>query len=246
MRKKLLSDYNKSNDRLLLLDYDGTLVPFKDQPELAQPPDELLDLLNDLSKKNKNEVIIVSGRDKRTLENWFGHLNLSLVAEHGAWVKEKNGSWTTSHYLENTWKGEIRQILDMFVDRTPKSFIEEKDYSLVWHYRRSAPELGAIRALELKDALLDLTSNLNLEVLEGSKVIEVRNAGVNKGRSVLKWITKEMWDYVLAIGDDTSDEDIFAVLPDTAYSLKVGYNPSQAKFNLESVVETNNLLKKML
>jgi trehalose 6-phosphate synthase/phosphatase len=245
MMRKLVTDYTKSKDRLLLLDYDGTLVPFEDQPELAKPNRKLLNMLNNLSTENKNEVIIVSGRDRDTLDKWFGNLNINLIAEHGAWIKEKGSAWKTLEPLENIWKDEIRPILDMFVDRTPRSFIEEKDFSLVWHYRKSAPELGSVRALELKDALLDLTSNLNLEVLEGSKVIEVRNAGVNKGRSALRWITKEMWDYILAIGDDTSDEDIFAILPDTAYSLKVGYNPSQAKFNIESVVETNNLLKKL-
>jgi len=190
-------------------------------------------------------VIIVSGRDRKTLDSWFGKLNLGLVAEHGAWVKERGGTWETVELLQNDWKKEIRPVLEMYVDRTPGSFIEEKDFSLVWHYRKTVPGQGDLRALELKNALLDLTSNLNLEVLEGSKVIEVRNAGVNKGRSALHWVTKEMWDYILAIGDDVTDEDIFSVLPSSAYSIKIGLNPSQARFNLRSVYDTNKLLNEL-
>ena len=148
MKKKLISDYSNSNERLIFLDYDGTLVPFKDAPELAQPDDELLKMLNDLTSENRNEVIIVSGRDKKTLEDWFGKLNLNLVAEHGAWIKEKGRSWKTLEPLENYWKDEIRPILDIYVDRTPGSFIEEKDFSLVWHYRKAMPELGSVRALD--------------------------------------------------------------------------------------------------
>jgi trehalose 6-phosphate synthase/phosphatase len=245
MKNKLIDDYSKSNDRLILLDYDGTLVPFADKPEHAEPNDKLMDMLKNLSHERRNEVILVSGRDRKTLEEWFGNMNLGLIAEHGAWIKERGGKWKTLEPLKNDWKEEIRPILEMYMDRTPGTFIEEKDFSLAWHYRKAVTGLGLIRARELKDALLDQTSNLNLEVLEGSKVIEVRNAGVNKGNSALKWLTKNMWDYILAIGDDQTDEDIFAVLPNTAYSIKVGLNPSQARFNLESVFDTNKLLDKL-
>ncbi len=245
MQLKLINDYVKSNERLIFLDYDGTLVPFEQKPEQAEPNNQVINMLKGLTHEPKNEVIIISGRDKDTLDQWFGNLNLGLVAEHGAWVKEKGKTWETLEPLKTDWKKEIRPILEMYMDRTPGSFIEEKDFSLVWHYRRAESGLGLMRALELKDALLDLTSNLNLEVLEGSKVIEVRNAGVNKGRSALRWITKEMWDYILAIGDDVTDEDIFAILPKTAYTIKIGLDSSQARFNLESVYDTNKLLKNL-
>jgi trehalose 6-phosphate synthase/phosphatase len=243
LKNQLLHDYINSNDRLIMLDYDGTLVPFTNNPELAEPGAELLKMLNNLAYEQKNEIIIVSGRDRNTLENWFGKVNIGLVAEHGAWYKEKRGNWKTIEPLVNDWKDEIRPIFEMFNERTPGSFIEEKDFSLVWHYRAANKKLGAIRALELKDALMDLTSNRNLEVLEGNKVIEVRNSDVHKGRVALKWISKNVWDYILAIGDDVSDEDIFAVLPESAYSIKVGQNASKAKFNLESVFDINKLLK---
>jgi trehalose 6-phosphate synthase/phosphatase len=242
---KLLNDYSKSNERLIILDYDGTLVPFEKLPEKAKPTEDVINILKTLTKEKQNEVLIVSGRDRETLDNWFGELDLGLIAEHGAWTKEKGRTWERITGLKTTWKNVVRPILEHFVDRTPGSFIEEKDFSLVWHYRKSEPRLSSVRSLELKYALLQLTENHNLEVLEGNKVVEVRNAGVNKGLSAENWLSKNKWDYILAIGDDVTDEDMFAVLPKDAYSIKVGLKPSKAKFNLGSVLDINELLKRL-
>ena len=131
------------------------------------------------------------------------------------------------------------------MDSTPGSFVEEKDYSLVWHFRKSDPELASLRARELKEALLHFTSNLGLGVLEGNKVIEIKNAGINKGNAALKWISRENFDFIMAAGDDQTDEDIFQVLPEKAYSIKIGITPSMAHFHVESVNKFRSLLKKM-
>jgi trehalose 6-phosphate synthase/phosphatase len=245
LKKELVSDYSNSKERLIILDYDGTLVPFAELPEQASPSNDVLDMLKQLTSEDKNEVIILSGRDKGTLDRWFKGVDVTLVAEHGAWAKEKDGGWTPAKGLHTSWKDELRPVLEQYVDRTPGSFIEEKDYSLVWHYRKADKRMGLVRALELKDALMHITTNNNLEVLEGSKVIEIRNAGVNKGQSALNLLNKNPWDYVLAIGDDVTDEEMFAALPKNAYSIKVGLRPSLARYNLESVVDTNKLLKEL-
>ncbi|MCP8311022.1 MAG: trehalose-phosphatase, partial [Candidatus Methylarchaceae archaeon HK01M] len=181
-----------------------------------------------------------------TLEKWFGELSVGLIAEHGVWIKEKEKTWEMVEPLENDWKDEIRSILEMYVYRTPGSFIEEKDFSLVWHYRKSNVALGVVRARELTDDLLHLTENLDLGVLEGSKVIEIKNIGINKGRAALRLISKRKWDFILAIGDDWTDEDVFEVLPESAYSIKVGFGPSKARFNLDSVTEVRSLLKELV
>jgi trehalose 6-phosphate synthase/phosphatase len=245
-KRKLIRDYSKSNNRLILLDYDGTLVPFAEKPEKAKPDNELLRMLEVLAMDIKNEVVIISGRDRHILKKWFGNLNVGLVAEHGVWIKEKGNNWKMIEYLKNDWKEKIRPILEHYVDRTPGSFIEEKEFSLVWHYRKADPELGLVRAGELKDALLHLAVNLNLEILEGSKIIEIKNAGINKGRAALHWITKKKWDFILAIGDDWTDEDVFAVVPESAYSIKIGLSPSQAKFYLNSPTDVRLLLKELV
>lgn len=246
MRSEVVRNYHKSNRRLIVTDYDGTLIPFSDKPERARPDKELLDLLKELNEDRKTELVIISGRDKRTLERWFGGLGVGLVAEHGVWIKEQGREWEMIEPLRNDWKEEIRPVLESYVDTTPGSFTEEKDFSLVWHYRRTDPELGSVRAREIRDILLNLTANLDLQVLEGSKVIEVKNAGINKGHAALRWISRDEWDFILAIGDDWTDEDIFSVLPEGAYSIKVGLGPSKAKFNLSSVGEVRSMLRELI
>ncbi|UCH87917.1 MAG: bifunctional alpha,alpha-trehalose-phosphate synthase (UDP-forming)/trehalose-phosphatase [Thermoplasmata archaeon] len=245
LRTQLIDDFKSSDDRLILLDFDGTLVPFADKPADAKPNKNILRMLKRLSSESKNEVIIASGRDRDTLDEWFGDLDLGFIAEHGAWIKERGGSWKTIEILKNNWKSKIRPLFEKYMDMTPGSFIEEKDFSLAWHFRKSHREQGFIRSLELKEALHDLTSNLGLEIIEGSKVIEVRNAGINKGKSASHWISKNAWDYIIAIGDDKTDEDLFEILPESAYSIKVGLKPSRAKFTIKSPTDTASLLRKL-
>jgi trehalose 6-phosphate synthase/phosphatase len=242
----LVSDFEKSEQKLLLLDYDGTLIPFSNRPEEASPSNELKKLIKRLAKDKTNEVVLISGRDKHTLEKWFGGLGMGLVAEHGAWVKEKGKRWQTLVPLVTDWKDEIRPLLELFVDRTPGSFIEEKDFSLGWHYRKTEPKLGEIRSRELVTDLLNLSTNLNLQVLEGSRVVEVKNTNIDKGQAALKWIQKKTWDFIIAIGDDVTDEDIFKVLPARAKSIKVGFSTSAAKFNLRSSRQVVSLLTDLI
>jgi len=245
-QRKLTSDFQKSDKSLLLLDYDGTLVPFSPKPMEAMPGAKLLRLLGKFTKNPGNEVVLISGRDKDTLEKWFGGLNVGLVAEHGAWIKEKGRGWETIETLTSEWKEEVYPILESWVDRTPGSFIEEKEFSLVWHYRKADPRLGELRARELMNNLSDITANLNLQVLEGSKVVELKNTDINKGRAASRWISREKWDFILALGDDWTDEDTFKVLPSTAWSIKVGFGASAARFSLSSPGKATSLLRKMI
>ena len=245
IKKELRNEYLKSKERLILLDYDGTLMPIAEKPEKVKPDEEVMKLLDALSQEGKNEVVVVSGRNKKTLEKWFSSLKVGLIAEHGVWFKEGGGSWEIIEPLRNDWKKEILPILEQYTDRTPGSFIEEKEYSVAWHYRKADPELGSARATELKDALLHLTTNFNLGILEGKKVVEIRNIGINKGRTAIKWISKKRWGFIIAIGDDWTDEDVFAILPKSAYSIKVGLGPSQARFNLDQAMKVRALLKEL-
>jgi trehalose 6-phosphate synthase/phosphatase len=244
-KEKLIVDYRKSNRRLLFLDYDGTLVPFGEKPERVKPDAGLIKLLGSLTCDNKNEVVIISGRNKESLEEWFSGLDVRLIAEHGAWIRKREGNWETIEPTRNDWKQKIKPIFELYADRTPGSFVEEKDFSLVWHYRKVEPELALVRAKELQDNVLHLTSNLNLGVLEGNKVIEIKKVGINKGRATLRWTRNKKWDFILAVGDDWTDEDMFTSLPEATYSIKVGTGSSRAKFNLDSVGEIRLLLKEL-
>lgn len=245
-RNEVVKAYHASRKRLLLLDYDGTLVPFAAEPEEALPDRALLDTLYALTGSKQNTVLIISGRDRDTLERWFGGLDLTLVAEHGAWIKERHKPWRTFEPLTNEWKEEIRPLLKLYVDRTPGSTLEEKEFSLVWHFRKADEVFAEVRVSELKGDLAPVIENRPFGVLEGDRVLEVKHAGINKGRIALEWIEKRDWDFVFAVGDDATDEDTFRVLPKTAYSIKVGFRPSQARFNLESPQEVRDLLNEFI
>lgn len=188
------------------------------------------------------KLVIVSGRDRKTLSKWLGNCADAIVAEHGAWIKN-GGQWERESLVETGWQKEVSLIFEIFTDRTPGSFVEEKNYSLAWHYRKVDPSLVAVRAGELNEALANAVQNLGVKVLQGNKVIEVKHFAINKGASIRRWFTGK-WDCVIAMGDDITDEDMFSELPADAYSIKIGSGPSNAKFYTPSVEHARKLIEK--
>jgi trehalose 6-phosphate synthase/phosphatase len=242
-RLKLEQEYSTASNRIIFLDYDGTLVGFKADIDLARPDEDLYNLLKQLSADPANQVVIISGRKHETLEEWFSCLPIDMIAEHGAWTKVYQQEWTKLSGLDNQWKQEIFPMLETYVDRTPGSFIEEKSYSLVWHYRKVEEGLGDLRANEIMNDLRFIIADKGLQMLPGSKVIEIKNIEVNKGKMAFKWIEDKEYDYIMAIGDDHTDEDIFKALPATANTIKIGGNISAARFYLRDYNEVRRFLK---
>jgi trehalose 6-phosphate synthase/phosphatase len=241
----LVQQYRATNRRALLLDYDGTLVPFAAEPRLAHPDAELLELLTVLGSDPANEVTIVSGRPRRTLENWFGRLPISLIAEHGVWLRKKNSDWRILKTMTNDWKERVRPIVQLFVDRLPGALLEEKEYSLAWHYRRADLDQASLRAKELLDDLTGYTRNIDVQVFEGNKVIEVRNSGINKGIAALEWLSGQTPDFILGIGDDWTDEDLFRALPTNAFSVRVGVAKTAALYYLANHTAVRRMLREL-
>src|SRR5690606_33523328 len=109
----------------------------------------------------------ISGRRHQTLEDWFGHLKLDMIAEHGAWQKKSGSEWKSLPLLTDKWKLDIRAVLETYTDRTPGSFIEEKSYSLVWHYRKVEEGLGELRAQEIINHLRIMVADNGLQLMPG-------------------------------------------------------------------------------
>lgn len=234
-KKKLLSDYLSGKKRLLLFDYDGTLISFAKKPEDAKPDVELKRLLFLLAKKRGNHLAIVSGRDRLTMEQWLGDIPCTLVAEHGAWIRvDMRLDWKAQKTVSTAWKSQVMPVLKTYEARVPGSFVEEKEFGLAWHYRKSNPELGEIRSCELFDNLNEFLANTDLQLMHGKKVIEVRPGGVNKGQAAQNLLMLDTYDFVLALGDDWTDEDLFKALPEGAYSIKIGFGTTSARFFLDS------------
>ena len=244
--KGVLQDYQKAKKRLFFIDYDGTLTGFKIDPQKASPDNELYDLLDQLSEKEGNDIYLISGRDKETFARWFLPKKYNMIVEHGVWISERGEEFKMLENVKKDWMEKIYPVLESFVDRTPGSFIEEKNYSLAWHYRNTDPDFGANRATELNTVLTSLIGNDDISVLNGNKVMEIKSSNVNKGRAAMRVLAQEDYDFIFAIGDDWTDEFMFQELPEEAVTVKVGMQNTQAKYYIENVSGVRGILQKFI
>jgi len=231
--------------RVILLDYDGTLVQFFPLPELAEPEPKLLALLERLCASPRNQVHLVTGRPREGIESWLGHLPLALHTEHGFWSRWPGADWRANRLADSQWKEGLRALLRQFVEGTPGAFVEEKDVSLALHYRRADPSLAKERLRWVREELRGRALD-ELEVIEGGKVLEIRMRGVHKG-IIVDAIKPQLLPEteVLAIGDDRTDEDIFVALPETAITVKVGSGSSRARFRVDDIYQVRRLLERL-
>ncbi len=245
IKKDLFDRYSAAQRRVLFLDYDGTLRSFEEKPEDAPPDQELINLIKRLGEQENTRVVIISGRDKETIGSWWKDVPVELIAEHGVWVRNVHKDWKLTENMNNSWMKTVRPVLETFVDRTPGTFIEEKNYSLAWHYRKAGPELGEVRANELSAVLRDMISNHGLNVQQGHKVLEIKNSGINKGKAANKLLT-EKYDFIFAAGDDWTDEFLFTELPEQTTTVKVGMNKTAAKYYLKTTDKVRRLLSEFI
>lgn len=237
---KISKAYENAKNRLLLLDYDGTLVEFNEKPALAVPNTQLLNLLTKIINQPNTDLVIISGRDQVFLDKWFGEMKLTLVAEHGYYIKNK--IWTEKINNNKEWMDNFLPVFNSFTDRTPGTFVEEKQNSLVWHYRKTDPELANNRAVELKTVINSLAPE-GLSLMDMEKAIEITNSQINKGTAVSEIISNKNYDFIICIGDDITDENMFINLDDSAYTVKVGKKTTVAKYYIKNPVEVKKLLK---
>lgn len=230
---------------MIFLDYDGTLVPFTNEPRGSAPGPALLNTLRNLTGNNANRVIIISGRDKETLFDWLGHFNIEFACEHGAWIKERDKPWISQVGNSGDWKRAVRHIFEVFVNRVPGAVIEEKDHSLVWHYRNVPESAGNAFVDELLAELARVADLDQVEIFRNDMALEVKNSKVNKGIAANQWVKKYQPEFILAIGDDRTDEDTFKAIPETALTIKVRSGPSAARYFLPSHSDVLELLDRL-
>jgi trehalose 6-phosphate synthase/phosphatase len=240
----IAAPFRSAKHRLVLLDYDGVIDRFHSAPGNARPPRDLKKMLDHLCQQA--EVVIISGRRKSELEEWFAGTNVSLVAEHGAFSKRANSStWrnrTGNNHLE--WKRQVWNLMDRYASKTPGAMVETKEASLVWHYRNSPPYAAQKYLVILRRLLRPIAQKYDLSIEQGNKILEVRTASVNKGIAAQAWI-KPSTDFILAVGDDYTDEFMFTLLAPLAYTIKVGPGRTNARYRLKDVTAVHKLLTKL-
>ena len=241
----ILQSFNLAKNRLLLLDYDGTLTGFHVNHKKAIPSEKLLKTIKVLSENNSTNVVIISGRSSDFLEKHFGHLYIDLIAEHGHLMRTKGTSkWKEKNLSNNDWMSHILPIMQQFADNTPGTFVEIKKNSLVWHYRKTDPELGIIKSEELKTILSSMISN-EVHLMNGDKIIEIVSSSVNKGTAAVERLDSSNYDFILAAGDDITDEDMFHYLPPRAINIKVGLKDTVAKYRIVDPIAMVDFLEQL-
>ena len=236
----LTEAYHAARTRLLLLDYDGVLAPIVARPELAAPTGEILNSLRAIATQDDTQLVVISGRDRNTLEQWLGSLPIDMSAEHGHFYKE-SGVWHSVHEADMSWLADVDAAMRLLVDKYPGSHIESKQASLVWHYRQAetpVDELDAKRQIER-------AAHDRAIVMQGKCVVDVRAPGADKGQAVRHWYASQNWDFVLCVGDDVTDEAMFAALPESAWTIKVGAGPTIARTTLTSQEDVQMLLRQL-
>ena len=252
----IVNAYKRSEKRIIFLDYDGTLVPLTNNPASATlnskwvqllipvinliSPKKIINtenarqILLRLSSNPKNTIVIISGREKEFLEKQFKNMDVILIAEHGYFIKKYDKDWDTQAEVNLDWKEKILPVLKEYVNRFNGSMIEQKHASLTWHYRNVEQEIASGRIHELKDNLAEILRNESkLQIIDGNKVLEIKSIMYDKGTAASNLLKDESFDFIMAIGDDKTDEDLFRVMPKNAITIKIGTDPSLAEYSLQ-------------
>ncbi len=226
----------------LMIDYDGTLVPLNKDPKKALISQETLKMLRSLQLHF--EICIISGRPKEFLESQFLGETFHLAAEHGAYYKKPQGSWTSLVVSDlKSWYGDTEKIMGDYEKRVPMSFIEHKNASLTWHYRGGPEGFSEFQARKLSEELEVCLANQPCSIISGVKVIEARAVECNKG-DFLRWLSKNTEDLRnICLGDDRTDEDMFKAARKKGWSFKVGSGCTQANLRLASQTDVLSFLK---
>lgn len=237
----IVSAFRKAKRKLIILDYDGTLVPFHNDPAQALPDASLIKLLKSLGATSGVDLSIISGRNREFLDALFGDLNIKLFAEHGA-LRRIEGRWESVYRKDLTWQPEIIRIMQEVTDSTPGSHLEKKQTALVWHYRKTDKWLADLRVSQLVNRLIYPCTRRQLNLMRGNKIVEVKPSEYTKGTTIKNFFRCSGYEFILAAGDDTTDEDMFDVLPREAITIKVGKPSEKSRYTIKDHGELLKLL----
>jgi len=268
----LLKAYKETKNRVFFFDNEGTLSNLLRQVEIDKsvgPSEKIVNCLNDLCKDERNTVFVVTGRSRKVVENWFAPVQgLGMAAEYGAVLKwNYANTWDSSFNAELPWIETAKQIIGAYVTRTEGSTMEIKDCSVVFSYRDTDPDIGSWQAKELISHLEILLKPFmnECEVSAGLGYVEVKLQGTTKGTALYKILQdlKERRgppDFVLAIGDDIADEEMFKVVKILkkegshllankrelkSFTCTVGRKPSTADFYVNDASEVVHILEQL-
>jgi trehalose 6-phosphate synthase/phosphatase len=236
---------SRSASIALFLDYDGTLREIERDARAAKPTDEIMSLLDLLRPQENVDLTIISGRIADDLDAWFGEHDIGLIAEHGAAVRRVGrDEWEQlDRNVSYGWKDEVLGVLRLYEQSTPGSSVEEKRTSLVWHHRKTDPEFGTWKANQLMHELGTMLANEPVKIRHGRKIVEVTADQVSKGGAVRRLLSEKHYDLMLCAGDDQTDETMFEIEAPGLLSIKIGSEPSRARYRLRDPAAFRKFLR---
>ncbi|XP_073129834.1 probable alpha,alpha-trehalose-phosphate synthase [UDP-forming] 9 [Henckelia pumila] len=254
----IVSAYKRTSRRAIFLDYDGTVVPQSSM--IRSPTPDVVTVLDALCNDPNNTVFIVSGRGRASLSDWLSPCEkLGLAAEHGYFIRSSGSSDWEALASDLDWKKIVEPIMKQYTEATDGSYMEIKESALVWHHQDADPDFGSCQAKELLVHLENVLANEPVVVRRGQHIVEVKPQGVTKGLVAEKVISMMVNDgkapnFVMCIGDDRSDEDMFESILSTVsnptlpvapeiFACTVGQKPSKAKYYLDDTADVVKLLR---
>ncbi|KAD4178999.1 hypothetical protein R6Q59_022558 [Mikania micrantha] len=239
--EEAIERYLQSSNRLIILGFSATLTEPVDTPDrrggdqiremdLKLHPD-LKESLIKLCNDPNTTVVVLSGSDRTVLDDNFGEYNMWLAAENGMFLRSTQGAWMTTmpEHSNMEWVDSVKHVFEYFTERTPRSHFELRETSLVWNYKYADVEFGRLQARDMLQHLwTGPISNASVDVVQGSRSVEVRAAGVTKGITIVRILGEIVHsksisspiDYVLCIGHFLGkDEDIYTFFePELPYN----------------------------
>ncbi len=238
--------YNVSSRRLLFLDYDGTLTPFKDDPAQARLGAQELETLNRMGADPRNELVLISGRTVEELDNFFGSPPFLLVAEHGGFYKTPRGRWKQTFAINADWVDNVSKSVSALTFQHEGSIMERKHFSVTWHYRGITSALTDAEHNQILEAIRSLPEHGRFIIDDCQYTLELRTPSIEKGAFV-SWWCRDRYDFKMAIGDSATDEDMFCALEPNGFTIRVGQSRrSHARYHLESQRDVLPFLQNLL
>jgi trehalose 6-phosphate phosphatase len=228
---------------LLLLDYDGTLTPLRRRPELARLSPTRLAFLKKLAKDPRITLAIISGRSLSSLKKMVPVSGVVLVGNHGLEMERAGKIWR--HPTARGFTRQLKKIIRTLTGPLKEfscAWLEDKGVTVSLHYRQLDPALAVRFLRRIKKELRAL--KIKHRLTAGKKVLEIRPpVDWDKGKAALLLLRRYPDHLPLCLGDDVTDEDLFARFKRTGLSFKVGPGPSRADLRLSGVAEVYRFLK---
>lgn len=227
--------YRDAKRRLLIIEYDGALLPYDLNPEMTMPGSGIKNSLDDLCSDPRNVVILLSGRDMQHLDKFWASSQLILVAENGAYYRVPTGTWQSLFRADNYWIDRIANALCSLSLQYEGSFVERKNHSVVWHHRAMKEPLADAEIRRIVAAVNALNHHGQFMVRHNEFALELSTAGIDAGSFIARWIGGQFFDYTLALGTSRIEQTVFELFSKEACTVRVGaMTSSKANFHLFS------------